>query len=1021
MGGLTLKLLGVPEVLENGRAVTAFRSTKTRALLYYVATKARPEARSNLAGLFWGELPDANANANLRKTLTNLRQSVGPYLAITRDSVGLNEANPLWLDVAAFEAALQRNVPTDLETAVDLYRGDFLEGFYVEGAPAFETWLLAERYRLREQLLLALHTLAKVYAGRRQLARAIRHAQHLLGLEPLREDAHRLLMSLFAENGQRARALAQYEACAKVLAEELEVEPAEETTALLQQIRDGTFTPAQPTPAVLAPRHNLPAPTTSFVGRERELARIERWLAEPTSRLLTIVGPGGVGKTRLAQQAARNAVDRFADGVWTVSLASLEDAANTPTAVAATMGITFFGEAGPEAQVIRYLHRKRLLLVLDNAEHLLSQAFADFLMEILTQAPAVTIIVSSRQRLEMQAEQVLDLPGLAYPDEEVAVSGSAYPAGQLFLQRAEGHGYALPAAPQRDEAVYRLCRLVDGLPLALELAAAWTPTMSPAEILDALERGLDFLATNVRDIPPRHRSMRAVFDRSWEMLGADERRVLRQLAYFRGGFSADAAARVVGTTAEQLQGLVNKSLVRAHSGDRYDMHELIRHYAASKLAQHPDEAEALARGHGRYFAAFLAAREETIRGAYYLQAKAEIEAEVDNVRQAWEWAVAAHSAEDIARSAETLHYYFLNTQGLFGEAAQRFQRAAAQIAEHVEHEGRPLVGRLLLKAAANRRMVGQLEEASRLVEESLAIFYRHELAADVIRATSTLGVIRLQQNDKEKALRLAETAVAQARELDAPVDLCLCLNNLAYVLAHNGKHEAAAAIAEESAALAQDIAYSHGALSAMNMLGVYYQQIGEMEKAEAIFEKLVARCRETATRSRLAQAINNLGALYKKRGDLNRALPLLQEALSLYDAVGQLHYANFVKVMLGELSLEQGNLELAQRHCQQALQAAVEIEMPALALSAFALHAQLLLAQGEHDNAVSILALVAHHPATGEDTKEEVRRAVRPLRETMTPQSFTSAWNRGLTWTLDELLRKGPVSSSLFAEGDGNA
>jgi predicted ATPase/DNA-binding SARP family transcriptional activator/predicted negative regulator of RcsB-dependent stress response len=1004
MSGLTLKLLGTPEVIQDKQAVAGFHSIKVRALLYYVAAGARPQARTKLAGLLWGELSDVRANANLRKTLTNLRHLVGPYLTISRDTVALNENNPPWLDVREFETALQSGDPTGLQTAVDLYRGDFLDGFYLRAAPEFETWLLAQRHRLREQLLAALQRLAEYEAGKGHVAAAIDHLQHLLALEPLREEIHRLLMHLLAQDDQRARALAQYEACAQILAAELGVEPGQKTTALFNQIRDGTLTPAlAATPAATALRHNLPAPTTSFVGREAELARLKTWLATGDNRLLTIVGPGGVGKTRLALQAAWTALDDLAGGAWYISLVSLEDTAGLAAVMASTLGISFFGKASLEAQVVRYLRRKELLLVLDNAEHLISQTLADFLMEILTQAPAVRIMATSRERLVMQAEQVLALPGLAYTDEEKAAAGLSYPAGQLFRQRAEGHGHPLPATPEVNRALQRLCQLVEGLPLALELAAAWVNTTSLNNMVAEIERGLDFLATDLRDLPLRQRSIQAVFETSWKMLEGDERRVMRQLACFRGGFSVDAAAVVASATPAQLQTLANKSLIRAQGNGRYDLHELIRQYAAGKLAQRPAEAEAVARRHGHYFADFLARREEAIQGTGYLQAKAEIQVDVDNVRKAWEWAVAAPSLEDIARSAETLHYYFLNTQGLFTEAAQRFQRAAAQIAAHATGAEALLVGRLLLKAAINRRLLGQLEEAGHLAEESLSIFYRQEFDDDVARASSTLGVIRLQQNEKEAALHLAETAVDQARDLDAPVTLCLCLNNLAYVLAHNGKHKTAIARAEESAALAQAIGYPHGELSAMNMLGVYYERTGDVDKAQAIFEELVARCRKTATQSRLAQAVNNLGSLYKKHGQPDKARPLLQEGVRLYEAVGQVHYAAFVTVMLGEIIVEQGSYQEARSHCRQALQIGQEIEMPALTLSALVLHARLLMAQGKDADATSILTLVAQHPAALVDTKEDAQQALQTLQAAMPPPAFGAAADIGTGWALDDV------------------
>lgn len=1009
MSGLALNLLGTPEVTQDGRLVTGFRSVKARALLFYIAVSDQPESRAKLAGFLWGDLPEKNANANLRKTLTNLRKLVGSHLVITRETVAVDRANPPWVDVCEFELAVDSSNPVRLETAVSLYHGDFLEGFYVEGVPEFETWLLAERHRLHEKLLLALHSLAKHYAALRRYTPAIRHAQHLLDLEPLHENVHRLLMTLFTQSGQTARALAQYELCAEVLAEELATEPGPETTVLFSRIREGQLGPAVTVQHGL-PRHNLPAATTSFVGRETELEQIKTWLGELNRRLLTIVGPGGVGKTRLAMHAAWAALGNFTHGVWRISLTALTDGSNVPAAVAATLGINLSGLTSPEIELANYLRHQELLLVFDNAEHLVSQPFADFLVEILSKAASVKIIVTSRERLVMQAEQVLDLPGLAYPEAATDIADRPYPAAQLFTERTLNHGISLAAAPEVDTAVHRLCRLVDGLPLALELAATWPATMSLSAINAELERGIAFLTTNMRDVPPRHRSIQAVFDTSWQLLEEEERRHMRQLAYFRGGFSTQAVAGVVGASPRQLGILINKSLIRQEDDGRYDIHELVRQYAVEKLAKHPAEEEDVAHRHGRYFADFLATREEAIQGSRYLQARTEIEAEIDNVRKAWEWSVAARNLENIARSIETLHYYFLNTQGLFSEAAQRFHQAATQIAGYAAGNKKPLVGRLLLRAATNQRMLGQLEEASSLVEESLSIFYQHELAADIIRATSLLAVIRLQQNEKEKALHLAITATDQARELDAPIDLCLCLNNLAYALAHNGKYKEAVATAEESVALAQAIDYPHGELSAMNMLGVYSKWTGDIDRAKRIFEELVVRYRTTATQSRLAQAVNNLGLLYKDHGEPGRAMHLLQEAKSLYEAVGQVHYAALVKSVLGKIAVEQGNLELAQCHCLQALQTARELEYPALAVGALDLYGRLAHAQDEDALAVSILVFTANHPAALVETKAEIDKTLQILKDTMSPQTFASAREKGLAWTLEEVINEVLVS-----------
>ncbi len=988
MSKLALRLLGAPEITRDGEPVGGFRSNKARALLFYVAVSGRSVSRARLAALLWGDLPQENADANLRKTLTNLRRIAASHLTITRHNVTLNDENPLRLDVREFEAARTGDDVDALESAVALYGGEFLDGFYVRQAPEFEAWQLAERYRLREQMAKALQSLAEQEAGQGNYAAAIAHAQRLLEMEPLREDVHRLLMALFAQNGQRAQALAQYETVIHVLAEELAVEPGQKTTALFEEIRDGHFV----APAL---RHNLPAPTTSFVGRDPEMARVRAWLQDDAARLLTITGPGGSGKSRLAEEAARGAAEAFVDGVWLAPLAALEDVANVATALATALQIKLSGRALPEEQVVRYLRRKRALLLLDNAEHLISEALSSLLKALLTGCPALQIIVTSRQRLEMQAEQVLVLPGLSFPDVPATVAGLSYPARELFRQRAAAHGRPLPETAEVDEAILQLCRLVGGLPLALELAATWAPVMSPADIASGIEGGLDILATHMHDVPVRHRTIQTVFDTTWELLSAKERRIMQRLAYFRGSFSLDAATAVAQARSAHLRTLVHKSLVRTRQGGRYDIHELIRHYAAAKLGEQPGEEEEVALHHGQYYAGFLAEREEAIQGPGYLQASAEIEREVDNVRKAWEWMVTTGSLEELANSAETLHYYFMNTQSLFGEAARRFEQAARALAANQGADAKPLVGRLLLKAAVNRRMLAQLDEAGRLADESLYHAQRQELAPDVARATSTLSVIRMQQNDGETALRLANSAVALAREVDDGVDLCLCLNNLAYVLASTGKTEEAIESIEESLALARTLDFPHGELSALNMLGVYLMWQGKDAAGEEIFEQLVALCRQSATKSRLAQAVNNLGLVYKARGALQQAHPLLEEAVQLYEEVGQVHYAALTTMLLGEMALEDGRKEDAWRLLREALQIAQELEMQSLNLTGLQIYGQLLQAEGKGDEAIAVLTLVANHSATAEDIREVTRKKLQALREATPSQAFAAAGATG--------------------------
>ena len=316
MGELRLSLLGQVAIHKDGVPVTGFKSAKTRALLYYLAVTRQSHFRSALAGLLWGELPEANAHMNLRKALESLRHLVGPHLTVTRQTVAFDRSSPCWLDVDEFETRLSGDIAAveveRLKEAIELYQGDFLEGFDVREAAAFEEWVRLQRVYLREIAIQALRRLIEYQAGQREYQSSMTYTNRLLALDPWREEAHQQLMLLLARSGQRSAALAQYETCRRMLAQELGVQPTPETTALYKRIR--AIETTRP------PTFHLPSEPTSLIGREQELLELARLLADPACRLLTLIGPGGIGKTRLALQAgldqARSGV--FLEGVYFV-------------------------------------------------------------------------------------------------------------------------------------------------------------------------------------------------------------------------------------------------------------------------------------------------------------------------------------------------------------------------------------------------------------------------------------------------------------------------------------------------------------------------------------------------------------------------------------------------------------------------------------------------------------------------------------------------------------------------------
>ena len=536
MAHLSIRLLGSFQVTLDGQPVTAFESDKVRALLAYLAVEAeRPHRRERLAGLLWPDTTERSARVNLRHVLANLRQAIGdreatpPFLHISRRSIQFNRESDAWVDAKAFSDLVESGVPDPqtlprFEEVVSLYRGSFLEGFSLADSAAFEEWVLLETERLRRLATEATLQLVDCHEERGEYDVALGYARSLVELDPLLEAGHQRVMRNLAIRGQRSGAVAQYEACRQVLEQELGVEPAPETTALYQRILAGEI--AAPAEATGPPPQNLPPQVTPFVGREAVLSEIGERLEDPVCRLLTLVGPGGSGKTRLALEAAERQLEHYPQGVFFVSLAPLNSAESIVPTVAEAVGFTFYPGGEPQQQLLNYLRAKRMLLLLDNYEHLLEGA--GVVSEVLKTAPEVKVLVTSRARLNVGGEHRYQVTGMDYPDAEQmgnlredavqsirsAQEALHYSAVKLFLQGARR---ALPGFELTEENlsdVVQICHLVEGMPLAIRLAASWVDTLTVAQIASEITQSLDLLETELLDVPERQRSVRATINHS---------------------------------------------------------------------------------------------------------------------------------------------------------------------------------------------------------------------------------------------------------------------------------------------------------------------------------------------------------------------------------------------------------------------------------------------------------------------------------------------------------------------------
>ena len=890
---LRLELLGGLRITMNGEPLGGFSSSKAQALLCYLAVSSRAHPREALAALLWGDMPAERAAQSLRQALVNLQKLVGPYLLVTRQTVAFNRASPYEFDVEAF-VALSAAAETvafgsqrRLRAAAELYAGDFLAGFSTRDAPEFDEWVAAQRERLRLLALGALHTLAVRHLARGEYVLATGYLRRLLGLDPWREDAHRQLMLLLAWQGQRDAAIAQYHACRRALAGELGEEPAAETVALHQRIRAGALEPPA-THAALS--SNLPRPPSALIGRQAELASVSELLLDPTCRLLTLVGPGGIGKTRLAMQAATELLGDLEHGACFVSLTAIRDPRLVVDAVAVALGIA--GTPGrPLNELITAVLRDReVLLVLDNFEHILSAA--PLVAELLGAAPRLKALVTSRASLRLRGERIFEVPPLALPTAEDANSAAA--AVTLFVERARAvaPGFALSATNAR--AVAEICRRVEGLPLAIELAAARVPLLAPAALLTRLTNRLDLLTDGARDLPARQQTMRGTIDWSFRLLTPAEQTLFARQAVFVGGRTLAAIAAVCDPDGElgvdALDGvgaLVNQSLLRRVEGvagePRFSLLETLQEYARECLT-HVGEDDLLARRHARYFAAFAEEGAAALSGPEQRVWLARLHEEHDNLRAALRWTIERGEALMALQLVGSL-WPFWEARGHLSEGRRWLAEALAlpydSPGAHPHLLPQLLRGRALRGAGLLATWQGDYATARALHQESLALYRELDDQSGIANALENLGLVASQQGDYPAAHVLHAQSLSIRRTLGAEWDIAGSLSNLGLIARNQGDYDRARTLYSESLALLTAVGYDQGAANALSNLGVVAFRQGDYADAGRLHEESLALRRTLADRRGIAISLINLGLVAYAQDDLAEAQTRYQESLAI--------------------------------------------------------------------------------------------------------------------------------------------
>jgi serine/threonine protein kinase/predicted ATPase/DNA-binding SARP family transcriptional activator/alpha-beta hydrolase superfamily lysophospholipase len=759
-------------------------------------------------------------------------------------------------------------------------------------------------------------------------------------------------------------------------------------------------------------RHRLPVQLTPFIGREHELGQLHRLLVDdPACRLLALIGPGGIGKTRLAIEAAAQAADAFQEGVALVTLASVSTADLILPALSEALNFNMAGTAAPRDQLLNYLRDKHLLLIFDNFEHVLSGV--EVLADILRAALGVKIVATSRERLNVMEEWVYEVSGMAFPraadlpPADGAQVLEKYSAIRLFVQRARQTVVSFAPTSANITAIAQICELVEGSPLAIELAAAWVNVLDCAAIAEEVQRGLDVLTTQQRDMPEHHRSMRAVFDRTWERLTDDERRVFQQLSVFRGGFRRAAAEQVADASLAILSALVNKSLLRWDPIGRYQVHELLRQYAASQLAQSAEDKARSYDRHGRYYAALLEESFKQILDGRQLEVTHRIETELGNLRAAWSWAI-NHSRVEFVQYAVPMLWTFHEYRSRYLEGAELLDRALACLNEQPRSDtvdrGRVLTQVLLAWLYIR---LGRLDEAEDCAQEALAGYKRLGISPVLGIATDprvALGILASIRGDYPAMIRLGEEAVQLSEEYDHRWNRPYAYYLLTRAAVAQGDYEQAQRYAQQASKAAQESKDRWFLAYCLIELGNVALAQDQFAVAKEHYQTSYAIRQEFADREGMALALNRLATATFRQQSYAEARSLYLQSLDLYRELDDKGGLASTINGLGFVASGQADYETAAKYFYQALQIAQELRFTPLIVWILLGIGEMLLKIHQIERGVELLSLVEHHPAAEREASLRARLCLDQFRDQLSPAEFTAIDQRGQQLDLDHFI-----------------
>ncbi|MBI1742495.1 tetratricopeptide repeat protein [Candidatus Acetothermia bacterium] len=1031
---LKIQCFGKFEVCRDGVPISAsaWGRIKTQTLLkVLLISRGQVFTQDQLIEALFSDLDPQKAVRNLHARLSELRRVLEPNLSKGTDSrfilnVGqqgycFSKEVSCWVDTEEFEklfklaqeaeqAGQWPQALDDYQETNSLYQGKYL------AEDRDEKWASTTREHWNELYLISLGRLAECYARLGQYNQAIEHCRKLIVLAPERESIYRQQMLYHFLSTDQNESLKAYQACVKALHDHLSAKPSPETQKLYEQIVQGHvegIDELYSKPPVAVPRrHNLLLPLTSFIGRKKERAEVKRLLS--SSRLITLTGVGGCGKTRLALQVASEIVDEFTDGVWCIELAALSDPTLVPQAVATVLEVREEAGRSMVVTLTDHLRLQQLVLVLDNCEHLI-QACAQLAETLLRECPTLKILASSREALGIAGEIAWRVPSLSLPNLQPwppLEDLTQQEAIQLFCERATVHEPSFMVTDQNALAVAQICRRLDGIPLAIELAAARIKVLTAEQIAARLDDSFRLLTGGSRTALPRQQTLRAAIDWSYELLTEKERVLLRRLSVFVGGWTLDAAEYVCSAEGikkfevlDLLTHSVDKSLVlvQGQNGEsRYKMLETVRQYAREKLRESADVE--IARDHHRdWFLALAECADPELKGPNQSVWAERLEVEHNNLRAALEWSLTAKDgAEPGLRLAGALSGFW-HWRDHASEGCQWLER----VLQRGDRTSPALRVKALYKLGWMSWYLGNLRSGLALLEKAISLAREVGMKEDLAIALLYLGHAQQYENNWGQSTTRLTESLRLFRELSDEWGMARVLTRLGLGEWWQGHYRQATTLLEESLTIFQKLKDKRSMALSLNILGLVFYSQGDLHRATALFEESLALFQELGETGSVV--LSNLGSLANIQGDYERASKLLEKSIALYRKEGSKLGIAMALPHLGNLAVNLDDLHRALALFKEGLVVSNEISYKPGIISGIKGIATVASRHGNIIRAARLLgAAEALREAIGivivPDERIMGEQTLAIGRSALGEETFAKAWAQGLAMTLEQAI-----------------